>query len=359
MKLGVYILAGILAMTAGPVSAQSTPPVELLKPSPLSVIITVGRWITTPDRPKVYYIRVQGRGNSYNQARAEGFKLAVEQAVGSLVASESVVSNSDLVRREIIEYSSGYVDRYNEISSYHGSGEYFVTMDVWVRHSQLASRLLNKSENSRDIDGNRIATQVETLRQERLQGDRLLASVLNDYPNRAFDITNQSMESRFNSYRGVDLTVRFDLNMNSLYVASLYEALDQVSQRRDSEFAVVMTGNHDRALFNRWQGNFGFSDAVKPRLIQHYMMGTVPAVLLVIRDGGGQPIHQGCYFWAELDGQVRHTYPKRQFVSTQYSKIVIDAGFKFTGVVQIQNMANINQARTVDLTVVKSAECPR
>ena len=155
MKSVALVLAGALILSPASALPQSNPAAVLL-PSPLSVILMVGRWLAEPGQPRVYYIRVQARGTTESEARREAYKRAIEEAIGSLVASESVVVNQELKRREIIEYSSGYIDRFKVLNQYHDGRHFVVDMDVWVKHSQIADRLLVKSESSGKIDGLRI-----------------------------------------------------------------------------------------------------------------------------------------------------------------------------------------------------------
>jgi len=196
-------MASALALTPMQGIPQSNP-ADIFLPSPLSVLLMVGRWISEPGQPRVYYIRVQARGATESEARREAYKRAIEEAIGSLVASESVVVNQELQRREIIEYSSGYIDRFKVLDQHHDGRHFVVDMDVWVKHSQIADRLLIKSESTDKIDGLRIQEQVSSLNYERDQGTRILGVVLADYPERAYDIKNQRLEVRYVNRRPRD-----------------------------------------------------------------------------------------------------------------------------------------------------------
>ena len=73
----------------------------MIMPSPLGIILTVGQWIYNGTE-KVYYIEVEGEGPTPEEARLNGFRLAVEQSVGSIIASETEVRNERAIRDEII-----------------------------------------------------------------------------------------------------------------------------------------------------------------------------------------------------------------------------------------------------------------
>jgi hypothetical protein len=150
----------------------------MLMPSPLGVVVMIGQWLLTPDKKRVYYIQVAGDGATPEQARNNGFRLAVEQAVGTLILSETEVRNQRMIRDEIITYASGFVDRFNITSTQPYGNGYRVTMEVWVGQSAIAQRLMHESVSGNRIDGTRLATQVETLGQENNSKVRVVSAVL-------------------------------------------------------------------------------------------------------------------------------------------------------------------------------------
>jgi hypothetical protein len=102
-----------------------------LAPNPLTIALTVGKWLVK-DSQKAYYVQVESTASTPAQARTEGLKLAVSQAVGTLVVAESEVRNQQLVRNEIIQYSSGYIQDFKILSESQVGPMSRVVMDVWV-----------------------------------------------------------------------------------------------------------------------------------------------------------------------------------------------------------------------------------
>jgi hypothetical protein len=165
-------------------------------------------------------LEVEGRGDTPTQARDNGFRLAVEQALGTLISSESETQNGRLVRDEIISYAAGYVDRFTIVqTTVAADGQSRVTLKVWVARSALSNRLLNRSEKSGQVDGARATVQLQTLNQERITGDRLLQQVLNDFPKRAFDIELKPTDvTRQN--RAAQMELNFVVRWNRDYLRS-------------------------------------------------------------------------------------------------------------------------------------------
>jgi hypothetical protein len=193
-------------------SAQAqTPPM-----STASVVLSVIRIAINLGSGKQDYTQVDvvSEGYSVEQARIEGFRTAVNQAVGSVVATQTQTQNQRLVRDEIINYSSGFVDQFEILEQQDHGTRVRLKMRVWVAESRLAHRLLGQSYDSQQVPGGRIGAQVETLLEERQQGDRLIEAVMADYPHRAFDVKIGKSRVKFDEYRQAsiitDVTIRWD-----------------------------------------------------------------------------------------------------------------------------------------------------
>ena len=172
---------------AVPVAAQ-TADAKLWQPSPVTVALTIGKWLLK-DRERIYYLQVEAGGKDEQAALTSAFRLAVSQALGSLVMAESEVRNQEVIRNDIINYSAGYVDDFKVLDRRSENGLVVVTVDVWVKHSRLNERLLNQSKGQGQINGAQTRIQSETLTYSRQEGDRVLTAVLNDFPARAFKLT--------------------------------------------------------------------------------------------------------------------------------------------------------------------------
>ena len=87
-------------------------------------------------------------GNDTAAARAkaldQALRMAVEQQVGVLITSQSVVDNYTLVSDKILNQSQGYIESYKIVSQgARGAGEYVVTISAVVKKGKLTSTLEN------------------------------------------------------------------------------------------------------------------------------------------------------------------------------------------------------------------------
>jgi hypothetical protein len=347
----LFRVAFITVLGCGPALAQiPASPTTLFIPSPAGVAFSAGKWIYDQlTAETVYYIQVTGDGRTPDDARNNGFRLAVEQAIGSVIASETEGRNGRLARDEIINYSGGYVDRYKILKQEPSDYGQRITMEVWIRRSSLPERLLGRSEAAGFVDGNRASVQLDTLNYERRQADRLVDSVLADFPRRAFVIDLKKTEITYNNRQGY-LEVPFTLKLDPNYTASLNSALKSVSHGNTGGTYKVSVGKSVSAFEDRAQ--FG-------QIIER-MISSRPAVRITVLTVENRPIYQACHRWSELDHLDGYQVRPGHFVGvhSMVPFISINGALKLDAIAQLPvNPAFLAQANRVDAEVVLGASC--
>lgn len=223
MKKTVAALALCFGLSA---LAQDAPKVAM--PSPLGLVISVHNFLTS-DRKKFYQIQVQSSGKTFEQARQNAFRLAVEEAAGFAILSESELKNSQLTRDEIITYSSAFVEKYKIVNRFDSANSVNLVVDVWVAESAIANRLLAKNASENNINGAQFGTQVDTLLDERSRGDALLGAVLRDYPKRALTAKLGTPKIYMDSNRFAVVEIPWQVQWADEYIVSLNETLKTVA----------------------------------------------------------------------------------------------------------------------------------
>lgn len=175
------------------------------------------------------YIRTTGTGNTYEEAKNNAFKEVIEYQVGVVIASERESYNEKLVKNEILAYSSAFVDEYKIISQQKVNGKVHLVMDVKLSLLRLSDRILSKGKDSKSLDGAKHDNQYKSFLENKQNGDRILASVLNDYPRRAYDVKQSEYVIKLDAYRNPTLIVPYQLSWNPNYVASFLDAIRLVS----------------------------------------------------------------------------------------------------------------------------------
>jgi len=357
--LAKLAVAVCVAMFSASVSAQAVNPAQLLMPSPVSIALTVGQWLMTRDNKRVFYIEVQSQANSFDEARAEAFRLAVEQAVGTMIVSETEVRNSRIVRDDIITYASGYVDRFEIVDRQDVGNRVTIKMKVWVAHSALANRLLNQSAGAGQVEGERVHAQIQSFQQQRQAGDRLLKTVLNDYPRRAFNVTLLPTKVVVDQSRTPHLYIAFDLSWNRGYLDALGEAVRTINQRTGCSawlnncphlqtVQVAMPGY--AANSQSW-----FDDDVAWNLMHAQMIRSQPTIQVTIRNTSGREVLKTCMSAPELDhSQYRPWY----FVDVGPGRVQVNGARskRFDGYISLANMP-VNQFDRVEIDVIRNSQC--
>ena len=172
------------------------------------------------------YIRATGTANSFDEAKQKAFQQAIEIKVGSFIDSERQSFNQKLVRDDILVYSAGYVDDFKVVSQNTLGNKVVVTVDVLVASSKLSNRILSHGKTSGVFENRQHVTQHQSYLQNRQNGDRILQAVLNDYPQRAYNLIHHPYSIKVDANRNAYLYVPFTVKWNFNYLESLRAALD-------------------------------------------------------------------------------------------------------------------------------------
>lgn len=342
-----------LAVAACMATAVVASPPSWLVPSPLSIVITAGSWIIK-DHTEVFYVQVQAHGRDETDAREQLFRLAVNQAVGSLLLSHSQVRDGDVIRRDIVNYSSGHIHDFRYLSQERHHDGVLIRADVWVRKSRIADRLLNESRAAGQVEGGRIAAQIETFQAERQGADRVLTAVLSDYPRRAFDITvgktRVSVHNR-DTYLEIPISIRW----NPKFVASLAETVRTVNPNPHCA-KWLSDCRHIRTMVTVGRDQAWFDDDRTWYIFNRAMVDTRPQILLELQDSVGQSVRRVCFRVAELD---HNTYVPWYFADISGSNIRINPNLERSGPLMIATKGlPLDSLDRVSVSVIPLSQCP-
>jgi hypothetical protein len=273
---------------------------------------------------------VVSEGVTVEQARLEGFRTAVNQAVGSVVVTQTQTQNQRLVRDEIVNYSSGFVDRFEILEQQDHHNRVRLKMRVWVAESRLAHRLLGQSYDSQQVPGGRIGAQVETLLEERLQGDRLIEAVMQDYPHRAFDIRVGKSRVKFDDYRRAsiitDVTIRWDQRFTDA-------VRDTLRQTRDP---------------------------AKHAWVYQQAVGREPTIQLAAVDSHGKILHKECRAFTISPDNAGFHMPPRYLLLWQRDYVFFDTGYRVGGDLSLdfaQDTQLLKQVDRIQVKILSQKDC--
>ena len=336
---------------------------------------SAGFW-TTLNGEKVYYIEVMGQGATPEAARLNGFRIAVEQVIGSVISSETEVNNSRVTRDEIISYASGYVTKYEIVSQEPSDIGVRTVMKVWIKRSTIANRLLNQSKGAGDFEGAQASVQLSTLQHERGQGDRLVNSVINDFYRLGFDLSIKPVTVKFDDDRSAIAFVPFTLKWNQDYVKSLWEAVKITSQEQWPGvcWQLALGGSCRQPVsiiqlstnlpFGVGGDKVGFGDTAKVNSMLNMMVNTQPMIKATLYTNTNAVMFVGCYTWDMLDHSSGFNVQGAEyFVDSNFygpKNVVIYKDAKLEGHISFKmNPEQLKNAGRVDMKLVPQNQCPK
>lgn len=323
-RLVALLLAGGLTVAQ---AQTSTPPVSVASAA-LSVIriaLNLGS-----GRQEYIQVDVQADAPTVEQARHLAFRTAVEQAVGTVVASQSQSQQQRLVRNEIITYSSGFVDKFEILGQDTTASGVRLYVRVWVAESRLAHRLLGRSVDNQNVPGDQLGAQISSLLYERQAGDRLVGTIMQDFPARSFVVKAEGSRVQFDQYRRAVLEVPVELRWDQNWVNSLFEALRRTQ------------------------------DPAKSWLVYNTVDQVNPVLKLAVLDAHGVELFRQCYNWVISRSQVTYHYPRRLMLDIQRDQLIIDKHHYLQGTLAInlgQNTQTIERISQIKVSVIRANEC--
>lgn len=241
---------------------------------------------------KTVSVTVEADGKTVDDARHNGFKTAIEQVVGVVLVSEQEVKGDQLTRDFIGSYSSGYVDDYEILESYQDQhNQWHIKMNVQVASSKIAQRMLANAKVDRMIDGPRIAAQIESQLDQRRDGDQLIATVLNTYPENAYIINNGQTEFKISRLRKPYMEIDYKISMSKFWIEALNEALNLVAI--NSKHCNSMTNALVKGI------NSTSTNSLKVKAMANNLCGSEPDIRVEHKTSGAWMSSIDSYYFAD------------------------------------------------------------
>lgn len=164
----------------------------------------------------------QGTGDSYEMARNNCLRNAIEKIYGAFVSTSTLVTNGQLQKDEIYTFSSGNFNNYEQISSVVVNGKHSVTLKVIMSKQKLAT-FIKSNGKSIEYDAREFVSGIKAkVINEKLaeESEINIVSALVDFANRVFpDCIDYEIKAS-EPYLGIiygwslKLDVKFSTNKN-------------------------------------------------------------------------------------------------------------------------------------------------
>ena len=301
--------------------------------SPIMSVISITKFFAEVIGNQVpeYLVKIRVTDKDQQLATKLAFKEACNKALGSVISSELESNNQQLTRDNVTNYSSCYVKDHKIISrEQNGNGEFILEIDVTVSSNKIANRALGSSSAINQLDGEKHIDRIVTFQESKQDEDKILNSVLQDYPSRAFNLTIDGSRSMINNYRNGRIEIDFIAGMNQGYLDSLQEVfktvgkvprLNPIDQRpTDSGMAQVsvLTESHSFFFGANQTKYYQFSDLVSYNAIQN-RLGAPMNLLIQVRVQSGNWSNFAC--------------TNAPFNNPQAQPNLVTFGYNYTGII--------------------------
>jgi hypothetical protein len=270
-------------------------------------------------------VRVTGSGLSKDEAVANGFQKAIEVVSGIVVLSDREARNRKLTKEEILNYSAGYVDKFEIVNESKDRSGVYVEMDVWVRSSKLAEHKLNSGKDLQNIDGTTLGAQYQTYLNERNQADALFRKIIGDYPRNALEIKQIESSISVDDYRNAKISILAEVQWNQRYFASLKELISTVQEDKTYNLQCLCYVSKERfVVVNKdySKDTFYLRDQQLSNIVRNGLT-LPPKIYATIFDLENNILSQQC-FWTEFKpmavitthhGNINEIYgPKKEHI---------------------------------------------
>lgn len=201
-------------------------------------------------------IVVTGEANSFEEAKHQAFKKAIDYEVGVIVDTERVTYNQELLQNQILSYSGGYILDYKVLSHIYirEEGLHKVQLDAVVATSKLKNFLLSHARYDGKFNGDNVRTQIDYYSKGLVDGDKLVINTLKYFPNQAMNVTVLEYGVKVDENRNFYLEVSYRLTWDQEYLDALVELLSVFATQQPSRSYVEIDGNflyfYDQVFMN-------------------------------------------------------------------------------------------------------------
>ena len=306
--------------------------------------------------PLANAIQVNGEGSTFEEAKLNAFKTAIEYEAGTIVVSERDSTNYKLVKNDILVYSSAYVNNYKIINQFKVDNQYHVVIDVDVASNKIANRILGVGSSKSVVDSKH-DTQYQTYIQNKNNGDKILLNVLKDYPTKAFTVTQGNHALAVDVYRNAILEIPLEFKWNYNYITSLNDTLSALEDGSNGilkpspgNVTVMAKDPKDFVLGNK--STYKFNDVLIVDAMRETFLNNPPRIQVTIT-GRGNVVYKNCFV---PDGFVGK---KAGFFNAESNLIVYGNRVEKNIIkLDLSNMPTLlRDAERIDLAVVAHESC--
>jgi hypothetical protein len=208
------------------------------------------------------WINSTGSGSTYEEAKNNALRNALELTFGTFISSNTVIRNDIMQKDEIVGISSGNIKKYKEISKVFINGKYCVTLDVLVSPEKLASFVQSKGMVV-EYQGESFASNIKLMMMAE-KSEKQVIQNLSDYTKlvypQCFDYDLKAKDPR--QYMSdaweikLELIIKTNKNFDNLY-NHIIKTLNEIRLGKEGIESRVSVGRYPYVIvFNKQTGDY-------------------------------------------------------------------------------------------------------
>lgn len=177
-----------------------------------------------------------GIGKDSENALKNALRAAIEQAVGTLVDSETLAKNDEVVNDQILSYSAGFVESHKVIGEPKTSdGLVSIKINAQVRRTQLTQKLQAANIHIKEVDGESFFGEVITKMEQQQSANDMINKALDGFPENCI-VAKIIGKPDYNDINGkliLQMEVSVDTEVYNNFTQNLLSVLDKTASKKN------------------------------------------------------------------------------------------------------------------------------
>jgi hypothetical protein len=187
-------------------------------------------------------VMATGIGIDQDAALRSAFRSAVQQAVGALISTETLIANEEVVSDQILSFSAGFVESYEQVGEPRTiDGLVSIQIAAKVKRNDLNDRLHRAGVIQIAMDGRSLAGERLTREMSRADATEMLLDLLENFPANVYDFSTTWRYDLDTRRVIVDVETRINARRYAAFVEEFTEMLPFVGGRAGGSVPVQLT----------------------------------------------------------------------------------------------------------------------
>jgi len=197
----------------------------------VSIAVVSGQLVFAEVAEQTQKVLSSGFGISIDKAKENAIRNAVEQVIGSYVTSDSLVTNNQLVKDEILFYSGGYVKEMKVVSQENKDGSFTVQIEATVISIKLKRKLESLNIATKKVEGESLFGEASSKISEQNNASELLARTLAKYPQAAyvFEVGKPEVKSTDTSKNTAEIRIPLTIRWDNAFINELKDVVSRIT----------------------------------------------------------------------------------------------------------------------------------